>query len=411
MKNHIKEWDNIVSNPDLKKELLKHFSFLADSKECKVILEKVIDKVTAVTIQNQNEYLEIKFQEGNQVLKCYPPNLRKNKKHPEDLQKLYAVHRQLSCGDLVIGSTQSLDFGMYEPDENVYNLFDGDVHNVQEAGFENISSYTVWLYHPTQKNSSGKQALFPITHEFEDTIACIDNNIGSLFLERLIHLQKWEIDVPDLEIVKESKKVNSKEEKWWKNISYAINAKGTLYHFADHPPLTKPFSDETLAGIIKLSMKDISSLETVPFDKMTQLKELMVVNNKIPLLNINGLEKSKSIEHLDIDNHKITDISPLATLTTLTFLRLSYNKIKDISCLAMCQNIETLSLSNNPIKSIDVVSNFNKLKSLRINDTKIKDIAILSHLSKLENLYIPLSLPDEELKKFKKEKPKVAISY
>src|SRR5690606_16965661 len=154
--------------------------------------DKVIDKVTALSIQSEGEYLEIRFQEGDQVLKCYPPDVKKNKKLPEDLQKLYAVHNQLSCGDLVIGSTQSLDFGMYESDENVYRLFDGDVNRIQEAGFESISNYTVWLYHPTLKNSSGKQALFPIVHELEDTVECIDNNIGSLFLQRLVHLQQWQ---------------------------------------------------------------------------------------------------------------------------------------------------------------------------------------------------------------------------
>ncbi len=411
MKDYKKTWETLVSKSDFKNGLLKHFSFLADSKELKTILEKVIDKVTAVSIQNQNEYLEIKFQEGDQVLKCYPPNLRKNKNHPEDLQKLYAVHQQLSCGDLVIGSTQSLDFGMYEPDENVYRLFDGDVNKIQEAGFENFSNYTVWLYHPTLKNSSGKQALFPIVHELEDTVECIDNNIGSLFLERLVQLQKWEIDVPELESVKESKKVHVKEEKWWEKISYAKGLKGTLFHFADHPTFTEPLPDEILASIINLSLRDISSLEAVPFDKMPNLKELMVVNNKIPLLNVNGLEKSNSIEYLRLDNHKITDITPLTTLTSLTFLDLSDNKIKDVSCLKMCQNIEKLFLSNNPIKNIDVVSNFDKLERLRISDTRIKDIEVLSHLPKLENLYVPLSLSEEELEKFKKAKPKVSISY
>ena len=172
-----------------------------------------------------------------------------------------------------------------------------------------------------------------------------------------------------------------------------------------------PFSDEILGSIIKLSLNDISSLEMVPFEKMHNLKNLLVVNNKKPLLNINGIEKSKSIEHLDLDNHKITDVTPLASITSLSFLILSFNKIKDISCLEMCKNLKLLSLSNNPITIIDVVSNFDKLESLRISDTKVKDIAVLSNLPKLKNLYVPLSLSEEELKKLKTAKPEISISY
>lgn len=388
MSNYKKNWEVLVSAKDFKRELVKHFSYLADNKGFDAVLKQVIDHVTAVTITDS--CLELKFQEGEPVLKCAAPATKMKASQPEGLQNFLGVHQQLTCDSLVFGSTQSLDFGMYDPDDKVYQLYKGKAKNVQEAGCDAIDNYTNWLYHPTLKNSSGNEALFPVIHELENEVVCIDNNIGSLFLQRLVQLQQWDIDIPELAEIKPPDSSPNQLENWWEKVGYAIDDKGsTIFHFADNPPLSGPFSNEVLSSIVSLALRDITTLESVPFEQMPLLKEFSVAQNKKALQSISGIDKAKNLERLDLGYHKIVDITPLQTLTNLSFLNIADNKIKDISCLALCKNLEHLFLSNNPIKDIVVVAHFKELKTLHIGETKIKDITVLAQLPKLKKLDVP----------------------
>ena len=85
---------------------------------------------------------------------------------------------------------------------------------------------------------------------------------------------------------------------------------------------------------------------------------------------------------------KISDLRPLASLTNLTTLNLTYNKISDLKPLANLTNLTTLILTFNEISDIKPLSRLTKLTTLQIGVNKISDIKPLASLINLTTLQI-----------------------
>ncbi|NES24172.1 MAG: leucine-rich repeat domain-containing protein [Symploca sp. SIO3E6] len=80
---------------------------------------------------------------------------------------------------------------------------------------------------------------------------------------------------------------------------------------------------------------------------------------------------------------KLTDISPLASLTQLTHLELPYNNIKNVSPLAGLTNLTYLDLQANDISVLTPLANLTKLRSLRLGVNAISDVRPLASLTQL----------------------------
>jgi internalin A len=93
-----------------------------------------------------------------------------------------------------------------------------------------------------------------------------------------------------------------------------------------------------------------------------------------------------SMTELDLFYNKITDISPLGSLTNLTTLNLSYNRISDISFLGSLTNLTTLDLSFNQITDISFLGSLTNLTTLFIWENQITDISSLGSLTNLSIL-------------------------
>ena len=116
--------------------------------------------------------------------------------------------------------------------------------------------------------------------------------------------------------------------------------------------------------------------DLTPLESLTSLVELDLgynaVSNLYPLRNLTNLK------WLRLEENRITDVSPLADLTNLEHLYLNNhfyspqwtgnNEIKDLAPLRNLINLKRLDVEHNPIGlSISVVRNFPKLKALNIS--------------------------------------------
>jgi Leucine-rich repeat (LRR) protein len=105
------------------------------------------------------------------------------------------------------------------------------------------------------------------------------------------------------------------------------------------------------------------------------------------IVNITGLEHCTNLRSLDLSlNHIISDISPLASLTSLIELNLGSNEIGDISLLASFINLTLLDLGYNQIGDISPLANLTSLTSLSLSDNQISDISPLANLTSLTEL-------------------------
>ena len=73
----------------------------------------------------------------------------------------------------------------------------------------------------------------------------------------------------------------------------------------------------------------------------------------------------------------MSDISPLANLTNLTWLGLDSNQISDISALAGMTALNWLFIENNQITDISALANLVSLTILRLTSNQISDISAL----------------------------------
>ncbi|ONI46743.1 hypothetical protein AN643_01260 [Candidatus Epulonipiscioides saccharophilum] len=120
--------------------------------------------------------------------------------------------------------------------------------------------------------------------------------------------------------------------------------------------------------------------------------EYLRLNNKY-ISDISDLKHFYNLESLISHNHSITDLSPLASLSKLTYLdlgldTLSANGISDISPLKNMYNLDYLDLANHSISDISALSGLTGLKNLILENNLIVEVSPLANLNELTLLNI-----------------------
>ncbi len=108
----------------------------------------------------------------------------------------------------------------------------------------------------------------------------------------------------------------------------------------------------------------------------------------IPVKALDGLEYFTGLESLDLTDHAITDITPLAGLTKLDTLALGGNPIADISPLAGLTSLKTLVLTGCAAEDYGALSKLTGLEHLRLEHSTIADASPLAGLTNLKQLYL-----------------------
>ena len=138
--------------------------------------------------------------------------------------------------------------------------------------------------------------------------------------------------------------------------------------------------DSTLVAedFIKNSVSDLS-----PLAGLTDLTWLLLPDNSIS--DISAIAGLTNLEVLDLAGNSISDISPLTGLTNLIALGLYNNSISDISPLAGLTNLTLLWLNDNSISDISPLAGLTQLTHLRLDNNSISDISSLVENTGLGN--------------------------
>ena len=139
--------------------------------------------------------------------------------------------------------------------------------------------------------------------------------------------------------------------------------------------------------LLGLKVTDIS-----PISSLTKLKNFDY-NQSHCLENITPLTGLTSLEYLVLHSNNISNIEPLRNLINLKELDLDFNPITDISPLQGLYNLEILHMcSDGPyadkLSDISPLSSLTALKELRLPYQAISDISPLNNLTGLEKLRI-----------------------
>jgi predicted DNA-binding WGR domain protein/Leucine-rich repeat (LRR) protein len=329
--DYLKEWEEIVNAKDKKKALYNHFNFMADTPGFDIILKKALKKVDSVKIEEGNLVLNF---EDKQLIAQPPANdLTTYAQWPQSFQKVMMKHERLLF-----------------PEEGWAVVLDGeDNFRIEkgEAGYQmpcrDYSDW--WVYHPTEKNTSGEPLLYYLSHEGgkpgDHGISYL--NIGSLFLRKIageiLEEEEDEIEFPEGFVL-------TKENEWTK--IYNQFSPAWKKYLKEKFSITENKKHESIANITTLHIKE--------GDKIKTLREATFFPN---------------VTKLDIECI-VSDPESLVTMTEINTLSISHWPVADLQNISGCSKLENLYLKN----ILDLKTKITGLSTLFTKITKLQDLTI-----------------------------------
>ena len=147
--------------------------------------------------------------------------------------------------------------------------------------------------------------------------------------------------------------------------------------------------DATLRATVR---GEIGLLPGTPLTKEKMQRLVILSANHRGIVDITGLEFATNLRELHLKHNPITDLRPLANLTTLERLHLwdlaPNTPTLDLRPLANLINLEHLSLENSKVSDISLLAGLKKLRILDLSNNDISDLHPLVRLRKLGTLLI-----------------------
>jgi len=156
---------------------------------------------------------------------------------------------------------------------------------------------------------------------------------------------------------------------------------------------TVVFADPALETIVRKTMgKSEDAITAAEAETVTRLdlssEWERYASEWTPIKNLGGMEYFTNLESLDLSDHAITDVTPLAGLTKLTLLALGGNPIADLAPLDGLTNLKMLILTGCTAQDYSPLANLTGLEYLRLDKSTIADAAPLASLISLKRLYL-----------------------
>ena len=123
-----------------------------------------------------------------------------------------------------------------------------------------------------------------------------------------------------------------------------------------------------------------------PLAMLTSLTDLNVGNNQVA--DLRPLATLTNLTGLSLWNNQVTDISPLVSLTSLTYLNLADNRVRDLSPLVNLKSLEVLDLFDNEVENVVPLAGLESLKELILTDNRIRDLSPLVGLTELQTVLL-----------------------
>ena len=152
--------------------------------------------------------------------------------------------------------------------------------------------------------------------------------------------------------------------------------------------------DPNLAAAVREALK-LSVSEAITTHTMLALTRLEAEGRGIT--DLTRLEYAVNLTRLNlnavwVDNewhqNPISDVSPLAALTQLTWLGLSGTAVSDVSPLANLTQLETLVLQYTAVSDVSPLTALTQLTRLNLGGTAVSDVSPLANLTQLETLVL-----------------------
>ena len=193
---------------------------------------------------------------------------------------------------------------------------------------------------------------------------------------------------------------NVKRDTWtssFRDVMYALDYPGQV---GEPPVITDPdvlpgtvvpIPDPTLRIMIAEELGD-SPNAPLTVEDMERLRRLLSLDRRVH--DLTGLQLAKNLNHLELDNSKISDLSPLRGLTNLQFLEV-HGELSDLSPLAESVNLRGLEIGGSNVSDLSPIARLVNLRSLDIGNTKVSDVSVFAGLTNLQELNIEnTNIPD-----------------
>ncbi len=148
---------------------------------------------------------------------------------------------------------------------------------------------------------------------------------------------------------------------------------------------------EHAVNLVGLTVENGSISDLAPLAGLTSLESLGLQGNAVE--DVSALGSLESLVNVDLSRNQISDVSALGSLGSLTVLDLSDNEITDVSALGSLESLTELYLSNNAVEDVSALGSLESLTDLYLSNNAVEDVSALGSLESLGGL----SLSDNEI--------------
>ena len=159
------------------------------------------------------------------------------------------------------------------------------------------------------------------------------------------------------------------------------------------PSASEADDSETLVDIPDAALRQAvegelgkSSGDPITRGEMATLRSLTTTGNGVRQLT--GIEHAVNLGNFQSRRGAISDLSPLAGLTSLWSLHLDRQAISDLGPLAGLTSLRSLSLEVNEIRNLGPLAGLTSLTFLDLDANRVRELGPLAGLTSLEYLYL-----------------------
>jgi internalin A len=139
---------------------------------------------------------------------------------------------------------------------------------------------------------------------------------------------------------------------------------------------------QTKATELHLSGKKVSDL--TPLKSLTQLQELDVSSTQVS--DLTPLESLTQLQQLNVSVTQVSDLTPLKALTQLQELDVSSTQVSDLTPLKALTQLQQLNVSSTQVSDLTPLKALMQLQLLYVSSTQVSDLTPLKALTQLQEL-------------------------
>lgn len=176
---------------------------------------------------------------------------------------------------------------------------------------------------------------------------------------------------------------------WWKSLSFEWQS-----IFQRRLNITDSVDLTAIRNISSIESLDLSGNQYITdIEPLAQLSSLQILNlSRTNISDLSPIRNLTELVELDFSNTKLEDISALKYSDKLTRLKFSHTPVSDISVLERMTRLEQLDMTETSVLDFDVLANLISLKNLSLQGTDIDNLSPIDSLTSLTDLNVSRTL-------------------